>query len=62
MKESRFYIVAIEFSSGGTDDLHDFFSQIPARPDVAFIIIPHLGKDYISVQDAQPWFVPPVPF
>ncbi|MCF2505169.1 chemotaxis protein CheB [Dyadobacter sp. CY107] len=51
MKDSKFFIVAIGFSSGGTDDLHDFFSQIPAQPNAAFIVIPHLGRDYISVHD-----------
>jgi two-component system chemotaxis response regulator CheB len=48
---NRFYIVAIGFSSGGTDDLHDFFSCIPALPNVAFIIIQHLSRDYVSVRD-----------
>lgn len=51
MIKSEFFIVAIGFSSGGTDDLHDFFSQIPTLPNVAFIVIPHLGRDYVSIRD-----------
>ncbi|GGC12743.1 chemotaxis protein CheB [Dyadobacter sediminis] len=52
MKEkSEFYIVAIGFSSGGTEDLHDFFSCIPALPNVAFVIIQHLARDYASIRD-----------
>lgn len=50
-KESEFFIVAIGFSSGGTEDLHDFFSCIPALPNVAFVIIQHLGRDYTSIRD-----------
>lgn len=51
MIENKFFIVAIGFSAGGTDDLHDFFSQIPALPNVAFIVITHLGRDYVSICD-----------
>jgi len=50
-KKSEFYIVAIGFSSGGTEDLYDFFSCIPALPNVSFVIIQHLGRDYVSIRD-----------
>ncbi|MBE9461682.1 chemotaxis protein CheB [Dyadobacter subterraneus] len=50
-KEKKFFIVAIGFSGGGTDDLYQFFSSVPPFPNTAFIIIQHLGRDYVSRRD-----------
>ena len=49
--KSKFFIVAIGFSSGGTEDLYEFFSCIPPQPNIAFVIIQHLGRNYVSVRD-----------
>ena len=51
INEQKFFIVAIGFSSGGTEDLYEFFSRIPPKPNVAFVIIQHLGRHYASVRD-----------
>jgi len=51
INKQKFFIVAIGFSSGGTEDLHDFFSRIPSLPNAAFIIIQHLGREYVSIRD-----------
>ncbi|WP_221393257.1 chemotaxis protein CheB [Dyadobacter sp. NIV53] len=51
IKKEKFFIVAIGFSSGGASDLHDFFSQIPPNPNVAFVIIQHLWRHTESIAD-----------
>lgn len=49
--ETKFYIAAIGVSAGGLEPLHAFFSQIPPDSGIAFIVIPHLDRDYISQAD-----------
>ncbi|GAB3891896.1 hypothetical protein GCM10028803_04170 [Larkinella knui] len=49
--ESKFYITAIGVSAGGLEPLHSFFAQIPPDSGLAFIIIPHLNRDYVSLAD-----------
>lgn len=51
LNETKFYIAAIGVSAGGLEPLHEFFSQIPPDSGIAFIVIPHLNRDYISVAD-----------
>jgi two-component system chemotaxis response regulator CheB len=51
LNEKKFYIVAIGASAGSMEPLHDFFAQIPPDSGIAFIVIPHLNRDYISVAD-----------
>jgi len=49
--KNKFYIVAIGVSAGGLEPLHSFFSQIPVNSGIAFVVIPHLNRDYISQAD-----------
>lgn len=49
--ETKFYIAAIGVSAGGLQPLHEFFSQIPSDSGIAFIVIPHLNRDYVSRAD-----------
>lgn len=51
LNRKKFYIVAIGLSAGGLEPLHNFFSQIPSDSGMAFIVIPHLNREYISVAD-----------
>ena len=51
IKTDKFFIVAIGFSSGGRQDLHDFFSHIPPNPNVVFVIIQHLWRHTSSIAD-----------
>lgn len=51
LNKSKFFIVAIGLSAGGLEPLHSFFSQIPPDSGLAFIVIPHLNRDYVSVAD-----------
>lgn len=51
LARKKFYIVAIGLSAGGLEPLHSFFSQIPADSGMAFIVIPHLSREYDSVAD-----------
>ena len=48
LNEEKFYIVAIGVSAGGLEPLHSFFSQIPPDSGIAFVVIPHLNRDYVS--------------
>lgn len=49
--QKKFYIVAIGLSAGGMEPLHSFFSHIPPNSGMAFIVIPHLNRDYVSIAD-----------
>ena len=49
--QSKFPIVAIGLSAGGIEPLWEFFSQIPVQSGLAFIVIQHLNRDYISRAD-----------
>ena len=51
LNRKKFYIVAIGLSAGGMEPLHRFFSQIPPDSGMAFIVIPHLNREYVSVAD-----------
>jgi len=51
LHENKFYIVAVGVSAGGLEPLHEFFSQIPPNSGIAFIIIQHLNREYVSVAD-----------
>ncbi|MBC3788202.1 chemotaxis protein CheB [Spirosoma utsteinense] len=49
--DSKFYIAAIGVSAGGQEPLWSFFDQIPPTLGIAFIVIQHLNREYISVAD-----------
>jgi chemotaxis response regulator CheB len=49
--KGSFYVVAIGGSAGGQQPIWDFFSQLPPDSGAAFIVIQHLGRDYISIAD-----------
>ena len=51
LNQDKFYIVAIGVSAGGLEPLHSFFSQIPPDSGMAFVVIAHLNRDYISQAD-----------
>ncbi|WP_018622198.1 chemotaxis protein CheB [Spirosoma luteum] len=51
LPQTKFYMVAIGVSAGGMEPLHEFFSQIPPDSGIAFIVIPHLNRDYVSIAD-----------
>ena len=51
MSQKPFYIVALGASAGGHQALWDFFSSIPSRPGVAFIVVQHLKRDVVSIAD-----------
>jgi two-component system CheB/CheR fusion protein len=51
LHETKFYIAAIGVSAGGMEPLHAFFSQIPPDSGIAFVVIPHLNRDYVSIAD-----------
>jgi two-component system chemotaxis response regulator CheB len=44
-------MAAIGVSAGGMEPLHKFFSHIPPDSGIAFIVIPHLNRDYVSIAD-----------
>jgi chemotaxis response regulator CheB len=46
-----FYIAGIGASAGGHQALQEFFSNLPARPGIAFCVITHLLRGYQSVLD-----------
>jgi two-component system CheB/CheR fusion protein len=50
-QEKNFYIAAVGVSAGGQEPLHSFFAQLPPNSGIAFIVIPHLNRDYVSVAD-----------
>lgn len=45
------YLVGIGASAGGLEALQDFFQQMPADTNMAFVVIQHLSSDYKSVMD-----------
>ena len=47
----KLFIVAIGFSAGGREDLHEFFLHLPKLPNAAFIVLQHLNRDHRSVAD-----------
>jgi two-component system chemotaxis response regulator CheB len=47
----KLFIVAIGFSAGGREDLHNFFSHLPKVPNAAFIVLQHLSREHLSVAD-----------
>ena len=51
LNEPKFYIAAIGVSAGGQEPLWSFFSQIPTNSGIAFIVIQHLNRDYVSIAD-----------
>ena len=51
LDEDKFFIAAVGVSAGGLEPLHEFFSQLPPDSGIAFIIIPHLNRDHVSVAD-----------
>jgi two-component system, chemotaxis family, protein-glutamate methylesterase/glutaminase len=46
---SSFYVAAIGASAGGLDPLKSFFSHLPERTGIAFVVITHLLRDYKSM-------------
>lgn len=51
MNQEPFYIVALGASAGGYQALWDFFSNIPLKPGIAFVVIQHLKRDMVSIAD-----------
>jgi two-component system CheB/CheR fusion protein len=49
--ESKFYIVAIGVSAGGQEPLWSFFDEMPPNLGIAFIVIQHLNREYVSIAD-----------
>ncbi|GAB3753245.1 chemotaxis protein CheB [Spirosoma pomorum] len=49
--EDKFYIAAVGVSAGGMDPLHTFFAQIPPDSGIAFVVISHLNRDFVSRAD-----------
>ena len=47
-KPSEFLIVGIGASAGGVQALQEFFKQVPADSDMAFVVILHLSPDHDS--------------
>jgi len=46
---NEFFVVAIGASAGGLQALESFFSNLPDRPNAAFVIVLHLSPDYKSM-------------
>lgn len=51
LDKKKFYIVAVGLSAGGLEPLHQFFSQIPSNSGMAFIVVAHLHREYVSQAD-----------
>lgn len=49
MSESNFFVVGIGASAGGLRALEEFFENMPADSDAAFIVIQHLSPDFKSL-------------
>ncbi|MEM8837429.1 MAG: chemotaxis protein CheB, partial [Pseudomonadota bacterium] len=45
------YVVAVGASAGGLDALEEFFRAVPARNNIAFVVIQHLSPDFKSMMD-----------
>src|SRR3989338_6406383 len=52
MKDKGFHIVGIGASAGGLEALEGFFSHVPPKPNMAFVVIQHLAPKHKSVMDA----------
>ena len=48
MSQPDFYIVGVGASAGGQDALKQFFSQIPADANAAFVVVTHLFRSFKS--------------
>ena len=46
--DGNFLVVGIGASAGGVQALRDFFSHVPARTGMAYVVILHLSPDYDS--------------
>jgi two-component system, chemotaxis family, CheB/CheR fusion protein len=47
--DTRFHYVGIGASAGGLEAIEDFFSHMPEKSGLAFIVIQHLSPDYKSL-------------
>ncbi|REK18791.1 MAG: PAS domain S-box protein [Planctomycetota bacterium] len=45
LQETAEFVVGIGASAGGLDALSAFFSKLPARPGLAFVVVQHLGAE-----------------
>jgi len=45
----NFYIAAIGASAGGLEAIESFFSAVPEKSGLAYVIVQHLSPDYISL-------------
>jgi len=52
MKDKGFPIVGIGASAGGLEALEGFFSHVPPKPNIAFVVIQHLAPKHKSVMDS----------
>ncbi len=52
MKEKGFPIVGIGASAGGLEALEGFFSHVPSKPNMAFVVIQHLAPKHKSLMDS----------
>lgn len=52
MKDKGFPIVGIGASAGGLEALEGFFSHVPPKPNMAFVVIQHLAPTHKSVMDS----------
>lgn len=52
MKDKNFPIVGIGASAGGLEALEGFFSHVPPKPNMAFVVIQHLAPKHKSVMDS----------
>ena len=48
-KKKNFYIVGIGTSAGGLEALAQFFGHMPSEAGMAFVIVPHLDPNHISL-------------
>jgi len=47
----NFPVVGMGASAGGIDALKTFFSHMPAKPGMAFVVVVHLSPNHESVLD-----------
>src|SRR4051812_2355509 len=47
-KDGNFLVVGLGASAGGIQALRDFFSNVPARTEMAYVVILHLSPDHDS--------------
>jgi len=47
-RDGNFLVVGLGASAGGIQALRDFFSNVPARTEVAYVVILHLSPDHDS--------------